>query len=199
MSRADLTEKILKDARAEAAEIEKKADSNAERLIARAREDLEKDRERLNKEAERIAGEKYQNIVTLSHIEARNKTLETKQNLITEVFDLVRKRMNELEGVEFKKFALNLLSNFPPEEKTFLVVGSNHTSIIDASFVKELNQKVRDKARGEFVLTETGPKIKNGFYLLTGNIQIDLTFKSILKTIHEEMELEIIQKLFGKV
>lgn len=199
MSLADLTEKIINDARMEADQMAKGSADEADKIIADAREELEKDREKLAREAERIAAERYQNIITLARIQSRNKVLETKQKLLDEVFSIVRKKMVELKPERFKEFALKILSRFPPEEKTLLVVGKAHKSIIDAKFVEQLNRMTADRAKEKFVLSGDGPDIQYGFYLISGDIQVDLTFESILKTIREELEMQIIGILFGKV
>jgi len=197
MSLVDLTEKIISDAQEEAARIEKDSTAEAEEIIAHARNELEKEREKLRKEAERIANEKYQNIVTLARINARNKVLETKQKLIDEVFSTVKKKIGDMSPEDFKKYAFRLLSSFLPEEETMLLVGKKYCSIIDEDFVKNLNVKIRGKCSGKYVLDKKEPKFDNGFYLVTKNVQIDLTFDSILKSIREDMELEVINILFG--
>ncbi|MCD4782675.1 MAG: V-type ATP synthase subunit E [Candidatus Eremiobacteraeota bacterium] len=197
MSLVDLTEKIINDAKEEAVRIEKESTAEAEGIVAHARNGLEKEREKLRKEAERIANEKYQNIVTLARINARNKVLETKQNLIDEVFILVKKKIGDMSPDNFKKYALRLISSFPPNEETMLVVGKKYRSVIDDDFVRQLNEKIKGKCRGRFVLDKKDSKFDSGFYLVTGNVQIDLTFDSILKSIREDMELEIIKILFG--
>ncbi len=197
MSLNDLTQKILSDAGMEAEEIEKNASLQADTIISDANSQLEKEREKLRKEAERLANEKYQNIVTLSRIEARNKVLERKQQIINEVFTKVRKKLEEMDATTFKTFAMNLLSNFPPEDKAILVVGKKHKSLIDKDFVQKLNQKVQKKG-GSFVLSDKEPDFNDGFRLVTGDVQIDLSFDSILKSVREDIEIDIIKTLFGK-
>lgn len=197
MPLVDLTNKIISDAQEEAARIEKDSTAEAEEIIAHARNELERKREKLRKEAERIANEKYQNIVTLARINARNKVLETKQKLIDEVFSTVKKKIGDISPDNFKKYALRLISSFPPDEETMLVVGKKYRSIVDDNFVRQLNKMIKGKCRGRFVLDKKVPTFKSGFYLVTRNVQIDLTFDSILKSIREDMELEIIKILFG--
>lgn len=197
MSLNDLTQKILNDARMEAEEIEKSASLQADAIVSNANSELEKEREKLRKEAERLANEKYQNIVTLSRIEARNKVLERKQELINEVFAKVREKMDDMDAATFKTFAVSLLSKFPPEDKVILMVGKKQKSIINKDFVQKLNQQVQKKG-GSFVLSERESDFDNGFRLVTGDVQIDLSFDSILKSVREDMEMDIIKTLFGK-
>lgn len=198
MSLNDLTQKILNDARMEAEEIEKIASLQADDIISKANSELEKEREKLRKEAERLANEKYQNIVTLSRIEARNKVLERKQELINEVFTKVRKKMEDMDPAAFKNFAVSLLSKFPPEDKAVLMVGKKYKSIIDKDFVQKLNRQVQNQAKGSFVLSEKESDFEDGFRLVMGDVQVDLSFDSILKTVREDMEMDIIKTLFGK-
>lgn len=197
MSLNDLTQKILNDSRMEAEEIEKNASLQADAIVSKANSELEKEREKLRKEAERLANEKYQNIVTLSRIEAKNKVLESKQQLIEEVFTKVRKKLENMDNASYKTFAINLLSNFPPEGKAILLVGKKHKSLIDKDFVQKLNRNVQ-RSGGSFVLSDRESDFNNGFRLVTGDVQIDLSFDSILKSVREDMEIDIINTLFGK-
>ena len=198
MSLNDLTQKILNDARMEAEEIEKIASLQADDIVSKANSELEKEREKLRKEAERLANEKYQNIVTLSRIEARNKVLERKQELINEVFTKVRKKMEDMDAAAFKSFTVSLLSKFPPEGRSILIVGKKHTSLINKEFVQKLNQQIQKKGSGSFVLSEREPDFEDGFRLVMGDVQVDLSFDSILKTVREDVEMDIINTLFGK-
>ena len=199
MSLNDLTKKIINDARIEAEEIENNAGIQADKIIEEAKAQLQKEKEKLAREAERMADEKYQNIVTLSRIEAKNKVLERKQSLIDEVFEQARKKLESMDNKTFRNFAMNLLAKFPPDEKTTLVVGKKHKSVITKDFVQQLNSLVKKNAKGSFVLSDReDPSVKDGFYLVTGDVRIDLTLDSIIHAVRGESEMDIIKTLFGK-
>jgi V/A-type H+-transporting ATPase subunit E len=198
MALSDLTEKILSDAKTDAEKIKAEATAEADSILAAARADLEVGREKLKKEAGRIAEEKYLNIVTLAKMEARNRILETKQKMVAEVFIRVRKKMESMDAPTFRKFTLNLLSRFPPSETTEVLAGRKHAGLVNDELIRELNGKIKGKAKGSFVLSSKPGSFDWGFRLFSGEMQVDLTFGSILESFRQDMETEITRILFTK-
>ncbi|MCE1247035.1 MAG: hypothetical protein LWY06_10360 [Firmicutes bacterium] len=198
MALSDLTEKILADAKAEAQKIISDAKAEAESLLAEARADLEAGREKLGRETERIAREKYTNIVTLAKIEARNRTLLSRQKMISRVFERVREKMEAMEPSVFEKFAFNLLLRFPPSEITEIQMGRKHSGFDSSKLILELNRKISGKSGGKFVLASKPADFDWGFKLFSGEMQVDLTFGSLVESYRLEMETEISRILFTK-
>lgn len=197
---ADLKEKILSDAKADAERMEKEAEDEANNIIAAARDFLERERELLRKEADRIAGERYQNIVTLARIQAKNRILKTKQETINKVFHKAKEKLYKMNPEDFKTFGMKLLRKFAPpaQEETILVTGRIHEKDIDSKFLEKLNKSLEGTASGKFVSGKVDKPPEDGFILITGDVRIDLSFDSILKAAREEIELEVIKILFGK-
>lgn len=196
MSLAQLKSKIILDAEAEAKRIKAEAEQKAEKIIQEGEKEHDRLKGEVEKEANRLAQERYQNIVTLARVKVRNEILAVKQDLINDVFDRVFKKMTRMSREDFQKLAWNLLAKYPPQEQVKLMVGKKNRDFIDRVFVEKLNIKL--KSPGRFVLTEPDRDFDYGFYLVTDWLEIDLTFDGILRSIREQMEMEVIKILFGK-
>jgi V/A-type H+/Na+-transporting ATPase subunit E len=196
MALAELKQKIIADAEVQGKKITDEANAEAEKIIVKAREDLAKLTKQVEKDGDQLANERYQNIVTLAKVSGRNKVLAVRQNMVDTVFSKVLDRMKNLSDDKFREFAKNVLSKYPPQEDIKLMVGKKNKSLIGGKFVDELNQSL--KAPGKFVLTDADREFDYGFYLVTNWMEIDLTYNGILRTIREEMEMDVIETLFGK-
>jgi V/A-type H+/Na+-transporting ATPase subunit E len=196
MALAELKQKIKADAEAQGQKIISEAKDEAEKIIKKAHEDLAQLTKQVEKDGDQLANEKHQNIVTLARVSGRNKVLAVRQNMVDTVFSQVHDKMKKLSDTEFKEFADSLLSQYPPQEDTKLMVGRQNSKLIDKKFVDDLNKKL--DAPGKFILTEADRDFDYGFYLVTNWVEIDLTYNGILRTIREEMEMDVIETLFGK-
>jgi V/A-type H+/Na+-transporting ATPase subunit E len=196
MALAELKQKIKTDAETLAKKITDEAKAEAEKIIDKARDDLARLTKQVEKDGDQLANERYQNIVTLARVSGKNKVLGVRQKLVDDVFSQVLDRMKQLTGDKFRDFARNILSHHPPGEDTKLMVGSKMRDMIDRKFVDDLNNTL--KTPGKFILADPDRDFEYGFYLVTDWIEIDLTYNGIIRTVREEMEMDVINILFEK-
>ena len=197
MSLADLKSKIISDAQKEAEEIQKKAEKEAQKILDDARKCYQELRRQVEKEAQRLANERYQNIVTLARVQGRNKVLAVKRAIVDEVFQKVEEKLRNLTREEFRRLLIKLLLKYAPKEDTRVIVGKKNANMVDKTLIETINMRL--KSSGRFILdTSSDRNFDYGVYLVTKWVEIDLTFKGILRSIREDMEMEVIKILFGK-
>ncbi len=196
MSLSDLKAKIIRDAEKEAQEIRTHAETQSGEILDGAKKDLSRLIKQAEAEGDRLAQERYQNIVTLANVEGRNKILSVKQEMLRMVFDEAHRHLEELSQDRFLTFARNILTCHPPREETRLMVGLANKDFVDEKFIDKINSSL--KTPGKFILTENNRGFEHGFYLITDRVEVDLTFQSILAAVREELEMDIIGTLFGK-
>jgi vacuolar-type H+-ATPase subunit E/Vma4 len=196
MGFTELKEKIINDAMKNADGIAAETNEEILRINKKADEEIKSLLIQIEKEADREAKERYQNIVTLARVNSKNKILETRQKVLDDVFTEVYKKLTGLSTEQFRNLVKSLLAKYPPSEHTQVIVGKKNRSMIDKNFIDQLNREI--KSSGKFELADTGKDFDYGVYLETAWVEVDLTFAGIIRTVRENMEMDVINTLFGK-
>lgn len=196
MSLADLKEKIIADAETEAREILNEAAVESEAIIEKANMELEKLRGQVEKDARRLSDERYQNIVTLAKVDGRNREVAKKREMVDLAFDQALEKLRTSSGEKRKALVKKLLLMHPPQGEVKVMTGSKDGKMIDQSFLDAINREIR--SNGKFVLAEPDRQFENGIYLVTDDVEIDLTLEGVLRQVREDIEMEIIGILFEK-
>lgn len=174
----ELVSKISLEAQKEAEEILRAAKMEADEIIRKAREEAEKEAESLKK----------QELSSVS-LEMKRMLLNKQKEIVEEVFELLRKKILELdEGTKKKLLTVLLQKNAKPG---MLVFSNKSDEDVVKSLIKELNLDLEYSGNIEClggVVLETA----------NGEVRINLTFDEILDQIYEQKLSEVSKILFGE-
>jgi len=193
-----LSRAILRDARAEAGQIQEEARAKAEAIRQRAQAEAEAERktilERARQDAERVRSQ----MVATAQLKARTMQLEHREKLLDKVFDAAKQRLSSLQkGADYDQIAARLLKE--------AIAQLNATSAevrADEATEKSL-KKVLDQVSKEMNAQITfGPRLESGTGLVVsasgGHLTYDNTLETRLSRLQNTLRSSVYQVLMGE-
>lgn len=133
----------------------------------------------------------YSRLIANAKLEGRKKILGTKQDIINEVFDTSLNELSNLNKEEYIELLTRISTDALSKDSEILLNAKDNKEIAE-ELITELNKSSNNKVKlGKEVI-----KCSGGLIIKNGNIQVNMTFDTILKNLREELETEVIQILF---
>ncbi|MCI1931670.1 MAG: V-type ATP synthase subunit E [Clostridia bacterium] len=172
----NLINKILADANAQADEIKKTAQKEAEQIIAAAEAKAAKEKAAADKitnlEAEKAASKE----ISGADMQAKKLILAEKQKCIEEVIAEAEKKLASLKGEKYKNVILKMIKNADCKDSE-IIFSENDKATLQKD-VEDMGLKVSDETRD----------IEGGFVVKKGDIEYNYSFKSIITVEREEIQ-----------
>ncbi len=174
--------------------IKQEATENAEKIISEAN----KTANEILAEAKKAADEKAKAAVTSQKAEAdavinkaksaaelqkRRDLLSAKQEIITEIIEKAKKTLSSLPDKEYFELLIKLVKKYETGQEGVLALGANDLRRVPSDFEESLKKASENK----LTLSKEPINIKNGFLLLYGGIDINLSFDSLFDENLEEL------------
>jgi V/A-type H+-transporting ATPase subunit E len=193
-----ISERILEDARAEAARIVKEAQERARSLKERKKEQTEKENEKLYRESMNRAQERKRRMLAVAELEMRKQILATKQQVIDETMERVNQAIKEIPRDEYRRIISQmLLESAQGDEEVFFSVEDEDR--LDQSLIDEVNQELISQGKkGGLKLSPERETFGGGFILKSGGMEINNTFEAIIRMSRDEVESQVARILFGE-
>jgi V/A-type H+-transporting ATPase subunit E len=193
-----LKHKIVSDAEAEAGRITGEGEAQAKTILAEVQAEVDRITAEFKVRAEGEAKEHIRRQVSLRVLAARNALLAEKGKMIEEVFEkaLEEIRHRDREGGYSLTRALLLKAIETGDEE--IIVSPEDRQAITRAFLESLNGELRKAGkRAEVKLAEDARKIRGGFVLRRGQVEINSSFETLLAMLRDEVETEVAGILFG--
>ncbi len=193
-----VSEKILADARKEAADVEEKA--------RREEKDLFKAKEKALAQAtakheERIAAiyiDELKRQAALAEIEFRKSILMRKRELMGEIFRDVSEHL--LRPEIYPSFLETMILRGAVSGEEVIIVSERDRTLMDDAFLKRVNEKAAERLghatnlRLDSEVRETG----GGLFLREDKIEFNATIDAVMRNVSEDMEMELARFLFSE-
>ncbi len=189
MNNDGIVNAILSDANSYADGIYEKALKESSEILKNAENDGKNFIKESAFNAQKQAEEILKNKRTLINLEIKKYDLTAKRAVIDGVYEKAVLKLNSLNGGEYLKFVLSLISNNADKnEKVILSTNApiSEEDILANSTVKKLGLTV-----------EKSGKFGGGIMLCNEKFDKDLTFKTIVNELRESTEKEVALELFG--
>ncbi|GHV52210.1 ATPase [Synergistales bacterium] len=191
MSLAQITEKIDKDAHAEAekllsaakekeAEIKREADSSVNEISGASQARFDKERPEIFKRSEIVA-----------RLDVAKIELGAKRKLIQDVFDEALVKLEKLGSKEYLGFCEKLLKEAAKDGGELLLV-SNGEKYITKEWVDGFNSRNNAKIK----LSDKRQDFSGGFVLNNGRIDVNCSWEMLMRAAQEKLEPEVVKRLF---
>jgi V/A-type H+-transporting ATPase subunit E len=187
----NITERIKKDASSKANSQINEAKKEADEILARAKEDLEKEKAQMELETEKVIKIQKNRAISEAKLEARKMNLAAKEEVITRAFELARERFKTLASSKAEgylrmaiKNAVSLLGN------DVEVLCNSKDTIIVAKIAGEINPGITVSSEGIEYLGGAVIRTKNR------KSQIDATFEGVMERIKGDLRRDVAQILF---
>lgn len=198
MSLEHILERIVADARAEAAAIEATAGEEAQRILADADAEAEEISARLVAKARREAEERAARILTLARLEARNTRLAAKQEAIEEAFRLALQRLRALPAEQYSAFLLSQVLTAASTGNEKIILTPEDRDRFGRTLVEEANEALRRAGRpASLRLADETRPLAGGVILRRGEVEINCTFETALRLVRDELVPGVARCLFG--
>ncbi|MBQ7346791.1 MAG: V-type ATP synthase subunit E [Clostridia bacterium] len=216
-----ITEKILAEARDEAAGILAAAEAECERITADYAARADAIRERLNAEAEREATDLIARAKSTAATQKRNTMLMAQSELLDEVFEGALTGIRNLDTEKYTETLIGLLCAALIEqdtaEKTSRTLYGEEDAMAPAAYEVLLNQRDRDRCGQVLIagakqklggklpsemlekltLSDKTAAIDGGLILRCGSIESNCSLRLLFAQLREELETEVSRALFG--
>ncbi len=189
MSLKDITTKIIEDARHESAGVVKEIREEMEREMGRKDEEMAEAAETVEKRGAQKADKIREQAEFRSRMIEKNAVLEARQELIGEVFDAVKKKLAALDDEAFTELMVSALKESPRLEGAEVITSAKRRRLMPDAI---------RRAGVDYALSEkTLPLERDGFILSSATAEVNNTIESIVDSKREELEPEIVKRLFG--
>ena len=197
MSIEGIISKIKQDAEATAQQILEKYRQQAKKLLdefeAYKAQKLAEAEEKAKVELERTK----QRQIDHARSVAAKKILAKKRELLDKLYQLVRKKIEELPKNKYKKLFAELIAKLGVESGKILV--SADEKVFDEDFADMVAKAVSEAGSGnaKFEVERIEGNFR-GLYLDCGKVRYDLTVDAIMESLRERTESTVVKKLFGE-
>ena len=198
----ELDKKILEKNKADIEAILKDAQETAEKEYKSIIEEVEND---YNKKYLSIKNDYQKQIATKERMlafEKKQAELLAKQSVLTEIFNKVYEKLNQLEGKDLLKYVANKIKEVNYVGNEIMYVNKNeYNKYLKALSTKEKNQLVElDQLNAilntQFQLSNEPIDIENGFLLEGKDFDLNFATNEIVKKLRDKHEREIAKELF---
>jgi V/A-type H+-transporting ATPase subunit E len=197
MSLEKILEKIIQDSEEEIRKILDEAKSRASQIIEEGKREAEKVAGELTRGGEENARKVKEIIVTLASLESRKRILGEKQRILGELYLEVEKRIRNLNGRDYRELVKKIMLESCQTGEELVVIGENDRKRIDQELIESVNAElVKAGKKGKLKLSPEPASIPDGFILKLGKIEINSSWGSILRSLRENTEDEVIKLLF---
>jgi V/A-type H+-transporting ATPase subunit E len=182
----NIIDKILSDAKAEAAKTEETARAEAEKIISAAQTKADKETQKAQEAGKDDAAKAAAKEISAAQMRAKQMILSAKQKCIEETVKAAKEQLAGLEGAEYKVVVLSMLTAAKPEKGSEVVLSAKDKEAF-GSDIEKLGYTVSDETR----------PVEGGFIIKKGDIEYNYSFESIISVEKEEIDQTAAKILFA--
>ena len=182
MSNLDnLVAEILQQAQKEANRMLTKAKTENSEFSEKENKKIQKEVDAINDKAQEEAQALKERVISNANLKSRDMILQAKEELVEDVLERVLERLKNIDTKKYLKFVENILKNLNLSKNAELIVTKDMRLALGD---KILDYKISDQT------VESGCSIKDG------NLIYNNEFSNLIEFNREELEREIINKIF---
>ncbi len=194
----NLTSKIIGDAKIKADAILKEAKGNEILTIESKVKEAEVLKRQMLEKAKTEANTLKQRIISNAQLTARNEKLVAMQKVIDNVFAEALGKLSAINQEEYLELVKRYLLSMPIAGDEEIILPGKYISVISDWYLEEINTELKALGKiGEIKLSSDSRNIQSGFIVLKNGIEINNTFESLINSLRNELESEIVTKLFN--
>ena len=182
MSNLDkLVAEILQQAQKEANRMLTKAKTENSEFSEKENKKIQKEVDVINDKAQEEAQALKERVISNANLKSRDMILQAKEELVEDVLERVLERLKNIDTKKYLKFVENILKNLNLSKNAELIVTKDMRLALGD---KILDYKISDQT------VESGCSIKDG------NLIYNNEFSNLIEFNREELEREILNKIF---
>lgn len=192
-----IIEKIISEAQADAASIEKEGEEKAARLVEAFEKKARDEQEALKVKSQRDVAEIHNRSQLISRLEVRKNTLAARRAMLDQAFAAASRRLAELSGQKWEAFTEKLILESVATGREKLRVPQKDVPLYKNGFLKRVNGQLEKQGRaGRLTLEEEPADFDAGFMVIGEESDVNCSFDILLDDVRAACEKEVAAILF---
>ena len=198
MSNLDnLTSKIISDAEVKKKEILNDANVKADIIIKNKIEEANKKASSILEKAKLESTTIKERVASKTELEVRNKKLAAKQQVIEQVFEKAKVKLQAMSSEKLGEFIRNSIMNLNIDGNEEIILNVNDRGRLPVTFLEDINKELLAKGKlGNLTFGERDYTIDGGFILSKNGIEINNSFEELVNSLKYDLEYEVGKILF---
>lgn len=199
MSNLDnLSAKIIEDASIKAETILKEASDNGKLMVEDKIKKAEALKVQMLEKSKIEAITVKQRIISNAKLAVRNENIVAKQKMIDKVFVEALQKLLIIGDKEYLQLLKNYLLSMPIAGNEDIILPGKYINLVSEEYLSEINIALIALGKlGEIKVSNENRDIKSGFIIIKNGIEINNTFESLVNSLRDELESEIVKELFN--
>ena len=198
MSNLDnLTSKIISDAEVKKKEILNDANVKADIIIKNKIEEANKKASSILEKAKLESTTIKERVASKTELEVRNKKLAAKQQVIEQVFEKAKVKLQAMSSEKLGEFIRNSIMNLNIDGNEEIILNVNDRGRLPVTFLEDINKELSAMGKlGNLTFGERDYTIDGGFILSKNGIEINNSFEELVNSLKYDLEYEVGKILF---
>jgi len=193
----NLVAKIIEDAKIKAEAILKEAKDNETLMIENKTKEADIVKLQMLEKTKIEASMVSKRIISNSQLTVRNEKLVAKQKMIDKVFATALQNLLQISDQQYWELIKKYLLSMPIVGNEEIILPGKYKSTISDNYLSDINEALKTSGKmGELKLSSDERDIKSGFVVLNNGIEVNNTFESLVNSLRDELEPEIVNTLF---
>ena len=184
---------ILDEAKAAAEGKIAEAKAQAEETIRSAKEDAAKQTESILHKSKNDVSNYQERLESSIDLQKRTKILAAKQEVIAEVLEKARAKVEAMEAGEYFSMLLKMVEKYALAQDGEICLCAADLARLPEGFEAEVSRIAQEKG-GSLKLSGEGKQIKNGFILVYGGVEENCTINAMFDAKKDELS-DIVHRL----
>lgn len=137
----------------------------------------------LERKTDRESAAIKENVVSSAELKARDRKLAAKQTVVDRVIENIKQKLMNLDDATYVNYLKRTLSSLDLPKDSSLIVPNDKRAAVE-------------KANIGYPLSDEN--INSGFAVDSGNVRLNNDFESLIEFQKDDMQTEIVEKLFQK-
>ena len=195
MEAIQVVDKILADAKAEAAKIKKQAEENEAAEKAKLSKQLDEYKKQTEILARKAGEDEEAHILAAARMDIVKQFLAEKRKILDEAFEQARQQLRDLPDEEYRALFTKMMLETVETGDEEVIVDKNDNRI-NQELIDQVNQKLSSKEKGNLKLSAEKQDIGAGFILKRGQIKTNVSLPVLLDQARKELEIDLAKELF---
>ncbi|HJH62610.1 MAG TPA: hypothetical protein IAC84_05040 [Firmicutes bacterium] len=188
-----IIQRIQSDAKAQADEIVCQARTQAQEILDSCEMQGDRQARAILEQGHRTAQQHRQRLDSALQMECRNQTLQTKQQMIEQAFQLALEKLRSLPRDEYVALLAKLAAGASSTGRGELIFSPADRDAVGRAVVAEANRRL---GVGGLTLSEQTRELEGGFILSDGAVEVNCSFGALLRAHRERLAGPVAAALF---
>ena len=197
MSLEKILERIQQDAQSEVDKLKGRASASTDEILKKAQAEAESLKTQALEDAKSAAKQRKERIESTARLDLRKALLAEKQNAIDAAFQAAVDALVSMEDAEYKKIIKDMILPNVQTGDEEIILSERDNARLGGDFAQEINRQLaKDGKKGNLTIAKDTYSIVGGFVLRRGQIELNSSFESLLKSSRDDLESEVSNSLF---